>query len=87
MIYALSADRLEIRDNRFIQSDYPPIFGGLTYIDLQHCREAEISGNSFEGGCTAEVSAVGCGSVRMAPGQPGFADATVEKANTYYYKQ
>ena len=33
------------------------------------------------------LSAVGCGSVRMAPGQPGFADATVEKPNTYYYKQ
>ena len=87
VIYALSADRVEIRDNRFIQSDYPPIFDGLSYIDLQHCREAEISGNSFEGDRTAEVSAVGCGSVRMAPGQPGFADTTVEKPNTYYYKQ
>lgn len=87
VIYALSADRVEIRGNRFIQSDYPPIFDGLSYIDLQHCREAEISGNSFEGDRTAEVSAVGCGSVRMAPGQPGFADATVEKPNTYYYKQ
>lgn len=88
VIYALSTDRLEIRGNRFIQSDdYLPIFDGLTYIDLQHCRQAEISGNSFEGGRRVEVSAVGCDSVRMEPGQPGFADATVEKPNTYFYKQ
>ena len=88
VIYALSVDRLEITGNRFIQSrDYPPIFDGLSYIDLQYCREADISGNRFEGDRTVEVSAVACDSVRLDPRQAGFAPAVVNKPNTFFYKQ
>ena len=88
VIYALSVDRLEITSNRFIQSrDYPPIFDGLSYIDLQYCREADISGNRFEGDRTVEVSAVACDSVRLNPRQAGFAPAVVNKPNTFFYKQ
>ena len=88
VIYALSVDRLEITGNRFIQSrDYPPIFDGLSYIDLQYCREADISGNRFEGDRTVEVSAVACDTVRLDPRQAGFALAVVNKPNTFFYKQ
>ena len=88
VIYALSTDRLVIRDNRFVQSrDYAPIFDGLPFIDLQYGREAVITGNTFEGDRIAEVSAIACDTVRLDPGQPGFADATTERPNTFFYRQ
>ena len=84
----MSVDQLEITGNRFIQSrDYPPLFDGLSYIDLQYCREADISGNRFEGDRSVEVSAVACDSVWLDPRQPGFASAVVNKPNTFFYKQ
>ena len=48
IIYALSVKELVIRNNCFIDSQsYPPIYKGLSAIDLQYCGKVEIQGNDF----------------------------------------
>lgn len=48
LVYARSVRSIEVSNNKFIDSgSYPPLFPGLSAIDLQSCGEVKITGNDF----------------------------------------
>ncbi len=87
VIYALSVKELIIRNNKFVQTkDYTPIYKGLSYIDIQNCKDVDIYGNTYEGEGIREVSATQCLHIKLK-NQKGFREAVVEKPNTFFYQQ
>ncbi|RNC63658.1 hypothetical protein [Proteiniphilum sp. X52] len=87
VVYALSVDKLIIRNNEFIQThQYKPIFNGLPFIDLQNCNSVAIEGNSFVGDREMEISSFQCGDVYLEE-QAGFKKEIVNKPNIFFYQQ
>ena len=88
VIYVLSAGDVTIRNNRFVcTDDYEQIFPGLSYIDMQHCGNVDICGNSCSGPEDIIVSVHNCLDVRFEAGQSGFPDTLSDAPNTFFYQQ
>lgn len=87
IIYALSVDGLEIRNNTIIQTKtYQPIFSELSQFDLQNCTNTKIEGNVYKGDSLATVSAIECDQLLIESNQEGFYPHTINNPNKYFYQ-
>lgn len=86
VIYALSVDSLIITGNRFIDSrSYPPLFPGLSVIDVQYCNNIVIKQNDFKNwqrGATLSIKE--CKSQQLDKKMPL---EIVINANRYFYQE
>ena len=83
VIYALSVENLDIRDNIFIDSGtWPPLFGDLSVVDVQNCGTVTMSGNNFSRWKKdATVSIHDCVNVDVGD----CALEIVDRPNPYFY--
>ncbi|MGM9734825.1 MAG: right-handed parallel beta-helix repeat-containing protein [Candidatus Cryptobacteroides sp.] len=83
IIYALSVGKMTVRGNSFIripgkECRYP----GLAMMDFLHCRDVEISGNSFgQWPQGAFISSHGCDELEYDGPYP-----VMDRANPYFYE-
>jgi hypothetical protein len=87
IIYALSVDGLNIRNNTIIQTQtYPKIFSELSQFDLQHCVNVKIEGNTYKGENKATISEVKNKNIYIDQKQKGFSNKTIQNPNKYFYQ-
>ena len=86
LVYALSVDKLSIKDNKIVQSNsHEEMYPELSQFDLQNCRDVLISGNEYKGTGHAEISLKNCDEVQIGK-QPGFNEHVVNNPNKYFYQ-